>query len=37
MTREEFDNQALPQSDANSNLETESRNALRTIFSLNDF
>jgi hypothetical protein len=37
MTREEFDNQALPQSDANSNLETDSRNALRAMFSPNDF
>lgn len=37
MTREEFDKQALPHSDANSNLETESRNALRAIFNPNDF
>ena len=37
MTREEFDNQALPQSDTNSNLETDSRNELRAMFNPNDF
>lgn len=37
MTREEFENQALPQSDANLNLETDSRDALRKMFNSNDF
>lgn len=37
MTREEFDNQSLPKSDANANLETLSRNKLRAMFSLESF
>jgi|GEM_PF-3212101 len=37
MTREEFDKQSLPKSDANVNLETFSRNRLRTMFDVEDF
>ncbi|MBB2145727.1 DUF4365 domain-containing protein [Pedobacter sp. LMG 31464] len=37
MTREEFDNQPLPKSDANANLETVSRNKLRAMFEVEDF
>lgn len=37
MTREEFDKQSLPKSDANVNLETFSRNRLRGMFDVEDF
>ncbi|WP_343624464.1 DUF4365 domain-containing protein [Flavobacterium lindanitolerans] len=37
MTREEFDKQSLPKSDANVNLETFSRNRLRAMFNVEDF
>ncbi|RZJ87741.1 MAG: DUF4365 domain-containing protein [Chryseobacterium sp.] len=37
MTKEEFESQSLPKSDANANLETISRNKLRAIFSPEDF
>lgn len=37
MTREEFDKQSLPKSDDNVNLETFSRNRLRTMFDVKDF
>ncbi|RYE59403.1 MAG: DUF4365 domain-containing protein [Sphingobacteriales bacterium] len=37
MKRDEFNNQSLPKSDANANLETLSRNKFRELFSINDF
>lgn len=37
MTREEFNNQSLPKSDVNSNLETLSRTRLRELFGVKDF
>jgi hypothetical protein len=37
MTREEFNNQSLPKSDENANLETLSRNKLKLMFSHHDF
>lgn len=37
MTRDEFNNQSLPKSDANANLETISRSKFRDIFSAHDF
>ncbi|CAH0265863.1 MULTISPECIES: DUF4365 domain-containing protein [unclassified Pedobacter] len=37
MTRDEFNNQSLPKSDANANLETLSRSKFRELFSVHDF
>ncbi|MDQ0640202.1 hypothetical protein QF042_003767 [Pedobacter sp. W3I1] len=37
MTRDEFNNQSLPKSDVNANLETLSRSKFRDMFSAHDF
>jgi hypothetical protein len=37
MTRDEFNKQSLPKSDASANLETLSRNKFREMFSAHDF